>query len=104
MLNIPVAESEEGAPKLLIQWLSSGGKLIQNILNDQCEYFIDLPICRHGDLSGFNGSGVGFHVDCCGGETSLHISLKQNQFCGGNFVIFLCCLNSESLIFSSSAV
>lgn len=66
MLNILVAESEEGAPKLLIQWLSSGGKLIQNILNEQCEYFIDLPICRHCDLSGFIASGVGFHVDCCG--------------------------------------
>lgn len=68
MLNVPVAESEGGAPKLLIKWLSSGGKLNQNILNEQCEYFIDLPICRHCDLSAFNGSGVGFHVDCCGGK------------------------------------
>lgn len=42
MLNVPVAESEGDAPKLLIKWLSSGGKLIQNILNEQYEYFIDL--------------------------------------------------------------
>lgn len=73
------------APKLLIQWLSSGGKLIQNILNEECEYFMDLPMCRHCDLSGFNGSGVGFHVD----ETYLDISLKQNQSCGGNFYFSL---------------
>lgn len=81
MLNIPVAESEVGAPKLLFQWLSSGGKLIQNILNEQCEYFIDLPVCRLCDLSAFNGSGVGFHVD----ETYLDVSLKQDQFWGGNY-------------------
>lgn len=78
MLNVPGSES---APKLLIQWLSSAGKLIQNVLNEECEYFIDLPVCRHGDLSGFNGSGLGFHVD----ETDLDVSLQQNQFWGGDF-------------------
>lgn len=76
MLTMPVAESGEGAPKLLIQWLSCGGKLIQNILNEQCEYFIDLPMCRHCDLSGFDASGVEFHVDCCvvGGNIAGYFS------------------------------